>query len=85
MIVQLNIEDKILSEKISDYMEMKHQKINDLIIESLESFLSKSEKRLDYQVEDIEKNSSVIDFGLDGNVGEEVKKYLKELRYNAWR
>jgi hypothetical protein len=94
MLVQLNIEDKILSEKISDYVESKHKEINELVIEALESFLSKNGTKLNYQIEDIEKNSSVIDFNLDDNTIEDVKlfeeiedvkKYSKELRDNAWK
>jgi len=40
MLVQLNIEDKVLSEKISDYVGSKHKGINELVIESIDFFLN---------------------------------------------
>ena len=94
MLVQLNIEDKELSEKISHYVESKHKKINDLVIEALENFLYTNREKLQYKVEDIEQNSTIIDFGLEDNADEEVglfsdiqdiKRYSKELRDNAWK
>jgi len=94
MLVQLNIEDKELSERISHYVESKHKKINDLVIEALENFLYTNREKLQYKVEDIEQNSTIIDFGLEDSADEEVglfsdiqdiKKYSKELRDNAWK
>ena len=80
MVIELNIEDKRLSEKISEYIEAKHKPINELMIEALENFFSTTKSPLSYEVEDIDKNSSVIDFGL--NLVEELK-IIKEEKLQA--
>jgi len=93
MVIQLNIEDKRLTKKISEYIDVKHKAVNELMIEALENFFSTTKSPLNYQVEDIEKNSSVINFGLNDEVEDiklfkyinDVKNYSKELRNNAWK
>ena len=95
MIIQLNIEDKALLEKISLYVGDKHKEINEQIIEVLEKFFEKKEPILKYDIEDIDKNASVIDFGLDDEKidkdiklfedVENVADYSKKLRDNAWK
>ena len=93
MVIQLNIEDEILTEKISEYINVKHKAFNELMIEALENFFSTAKSSLNYEVEDIDKNSSVIDFGLNNDIEDiklfqdidNVQNYSKELRNNAWK
>jgi len=88
MVIQLNIEDKILTEKISKYIDAKYKAVNELMIEALESFFSTTKSPLNYQVEDIEKNSTIIDFGLNDEIDDiklfqdidDVESYSKKLR-----
>ena len=61
MVIQLNIEDRILTEKISEYIDTKEKEVDELMIEALENFFSTAESPLDYEVEDIDKNLNVID------------------------
>ncbi len=93
MVIQLNIEDERLAGKISEYIDAKHKAVNELMIEALENFFSTTKSPLNYQVEDIDKNSSVIDFGLNDEVEDiklfqdidDVESYSQELRNNAWK
>ena len=92
MVIEIDINDKQLEEKIYSYLESKKQQVNDAIIETLSKLVSKENNRLEYEIEDIEKNSTTIDFGIEDDSDiklfenvDDVVKFSRELRDNAWK
>jgi len=68
-------------------LHSKKQQVNDAIIETLSKLVNKENTTLEYEIEDIEKNSTLIDFGIDAesNINlfenvDDVARFSRELR-----
>ena len=93
MLVNVNIEDRLLQEQIAKYLANKQDEISDLVVEALKQFFKKDNSVLNYKVQDAEKHAKVIDFNLeeqDSNYKlfeniDDVQSYARELRANAWK
>jgi len=92
MLVSVNIEDRLLEENIINYIGDRQDKINDLMTQALKEFFQKEKPILNYKVQDIEKNTTVIDFNIKEDDKHklfedinDVKRYARELREDAWR
>ena len=90
--MRLNIEvkDEALSKRINEYINKKNINANDLMLELLIKFFN--QEQLEYKKKDAKKSAKVLNFNLqeDENLKlfedvEDVAKYSKELRENAWR
>ena len=90
--MRLNIEvkDEALSKRINEYINKKNINANDLMLELLVKFFN--QEQLEYKKKDAKKSAKVLNFNLqeDENLKlfedvEDVAKYSKELRENAWR
>ena len=91
MLVSANIEDRQLEKKIADYLGDKEEKIGDLMTEALKEFFQKEKLTLNYQIQNIKENSTIIDFNLEEDTQykpfkdiNNVEEYSKELRKDAW-
>jgi spore coat protein CotH len=92
MHLSIDIHDNHLEQQIKDYIVQKHQKANDLILEALKLFFkNNSSAGLSYRTKDPKEISKPLDFGLQENNEElfddidDVKKFAKKLRDDAWR
>ena len=92
MQLNIKIEDKQLEALISDYVTNKNKQVNELIVEALNFFLKSEKNRLYYETQNPDASSTTIDFNLTSDKKyklfedvDDVKKYSKELRNNAWK
>ena len=93
MTINLEIKDRILEEQILSYISNRQKKLNELIVEALEQFLKKNNSPLKYKTQNPEKYAKVLDFNIEESNSkyklfediEDVAKYSKELRKDAWK
>lgn len=92
MQLNIQIDDRHLEDKITEYISSKHIQANDFMVELLEHFFNKEETVLKYKTKELDEVAKVIDFDLESDSNhklfedvEDVASYAKELRKNAWK
>lgn len=92
MQLNIQIDDRHLEDKITEYISSKHIQANDFMVELLEHFFNKEETILKYKTKELDEVAKVIDFDLESDSNhklfedvEDVTSYAKELRKNAWK
>jgi len=92
MQLNIQIDDRHLEDKITEYISSKHIQVNDFMVELLEHFFNKEKTVLNYKTKEVDEVAKVIDFNLESDLNhklfedvEDVADYAKELRKNAWK
>jgi len=90
MRLSIEVKDEALSKRISEYISSKNIKANDLMLELLAKFFGG--EHLDYKIKDAKRSAKILNYDLEEDKDyklfeqvDDIAKYSKELRENAWR
>ncbi|MEA2028606.1 MAG: hypothetical protein U9N49_06490 [Campylobacterota bacterium] len=86
---EVDSESQIIAKQVEDYYNGSSTRLNEEEYKTrMESFM----QNLKYEIEDIEQNSTTIDFGIEDDSDiklfehvDDVAKFSRELRDRAWR